>query len=111
LDTIGLSGKYTVIMHWYSGGTRVHQKMIENGYYFSFNYKMLSTKKGADILSRTPLSRVLLESDGPFADIKGNIYVPYLMKATVLIMSEILDVNEKDLQIILHNNFKNILNR
>lgn len=108
LDIIGLSNSNTIIMHWYSGSIKVHSEMIRNGYYFSFNYKMLSSKKGISILQKTPLSRVLLESDGPFAYIDGKVYQPSIMKRTLTRMSEIIGINENELHEILYNNFEDI---
>lgn len=61
----GFSGK--LILHWYSGSIKSLETAIARGYYVSFNSKMLQTKSGMEILDCVPLTRVLVESDSPFA--------------------------------------------
>lgn len=64
------------IFHWYSGNKEVAYKIIENGYYFSVNYSMLTSKKGIDLIRAIPLDRLLIETDAPFGKtyLKNNTY-------------------------------------
>lgn len=55
-----------VIMHWYSGRIQDLEEAIDRGYYFSINPQMLKSKSGANIISKIPVQRILLESDAPF---------------------------------------------
>lgn len=109
LDIIGPVNKIKVIMHWYSGSIKIHNEMIKNGYFFSFNYKMLTSKKGTNTLLRTPLSRIVLESDGPFASIDKETYKPNMMSKTFLKICEILEIEEPLLKKILNSNFKSLI--
>lgn len=65
------------IFHWYSGNVGIIEKILKAGYYFSINTSMIKSKKGADIISRIPLSRILIESDGPYIVHKGQPIYPY----------------------------------
>lgn len=55
------------IFHWYSGKLSTLDKIVDSGYYFSLNPKMLLSKNGLKIIERLPLDRILFETDGPFA--------------------------------------------
>jgi TatD DNase family protein len=64
------------IFHWYSGKLSTLEKIVDNGYYFSLNPKMLQSKSGQKIIERLPLNRILFETDGPFARYNKNIIFP-----------------------------------
>lgn len=65
------------IFHWYSGNVGGIENILKAGYYFSINTSMIKSKKGVDIISRLPLNRILIESDGPYIDNKGKPIYPY----------------------------------
>lgn len=65
------------IFHWYSGNIGVIDNILTAGYYFSINTSMIKSKKGIDIISRIPLNKILIESDGPYIDNKGKPIYPY----------------------------------
>lgn len=54
------------IFHWYSGGLKIIDEIIESGYYFSVNTAMVKSLSGNKIISRIPKERILTETDGPF---------------------------------------------
>jgi TatD DNase family protein len=56
----------TVIIHWFTGNLTIAEYMINEGYYFSFNKKMLLSKKGKDLFRILPKDRILVESDAPY---------------------------------------------
>ena len=65
----GFSG--TAILHWYSGAVKHLETAQRNGSYFSVNSAMLASKNGRKLVSRMDQSRVLTETDGPFAKVNG----------------------------------------
>jgi TatD DNase family protein len=67
------------IFHWYSGKLSTLEKIVEHGYYFSLNPKMLQSKNGQKIIDRLPVDRILFETDGPFARYHKNIVYPSLL--------------------------------
>lgn len=64
------------IFHWYSGKLSTLEKIINQGYYFSLNPKMLYSKNGLKIIERIPAHLILFETDGPFARINKKIIYP-----------------------------------
>lgn len=54
------------ILHWYTGSIAELNCATERGYYFSINNQMINSNSGRDIISRIPLNKILIESDGPF---------------------------------------------
>ncbi|WP_027725922.1 TatD family hydrolase [Tuberibacillus calidus] len=64
------------VFHWYTGTKELAYKIVDQGYYFSVNYSMLSSKKGFELIKTLPVDRLLIETDAPFgrANLKGNQY-------------------------------------
>jgi TatD DNase family protein len=76
LTMLKTNGVEHAIFHWYSGNKGDAFKIVEQGYYFSVNYSMLSSKKGFEIIKSLPIDRLLIETDAPFGTtfLKGNTY-------------------------------------
>lgn len=94
------------VFHWYSGNKTLLEEIIENGYYLSVNYSMLTSVKGLNIIRAVPLDRLLIETDAPFgkSDIKGKSYnLPVIYKE----FEEKLQI--KDFSSIVFNNLKRLL--
>ncbi|MBU8772014.1 TatD family hydrolase [Cytobacillus oceanisediminis] len=66
LTTLKANGVEHAIFHWYSGNKEEAHKILEQGYYFSVNYSMLSTRKGFEFIKSIPMDRLLIETDAPF---------------------------------------------
>ena len=62
----------SAILHWFSGTKRDLRRAIQLGCWFSVGEPMLRSTKGLGLLREMPRSRVLLESDGPFAKGPGG---------------------------------------
>ncbi|MFS0752614.1 TatD family hydrolase [Oceanobacillus sp. 1P07AA] len=94
------------VLHWYSGNKRILQKAVNQGYYFSVNYSMLSTQKGFDIIRSIPLDRLLIETDAPFGNtnVNGKHYdLPGIYNK----FSKKLDIDS--FEIIIHQNLRRLL--
>lgn len=72
------------ILHWYSGASRHLDLAQENGCYFSVNASMLRSKNGQRLIAKMDRSRVLTESDGPFAKQRGQRDRPCNMPSTII---------------------------
>lgn len=72
VSMLGSSFRGTAILHWYSGALKHLETAQDNGCYFSVNCSMLASKNGRKLISRMHTSRVITESDGPFAKFKGR---------------------------------------
>lgn len=72
-EVLNLLQKYNIenaIFHWYSGGLKLIDEIVDLGYYFSINTAMIKSEKGKKITGRIPKENILTETDGPF--IKHN---------------------------------------
>lgn len=55
------------VLHWFSGTAAEARRAIDMGCWFSVGPAMLATRKGRELAAIMPPSRVLTETDGPFA--------------------------------------------
>jgi TatD DNase family protein len=106
---IGNNYHSKVILHWYSGNLTTLQKAVEYGFYFSFNYQMLKSKKGQKILSRVPQERILTESDGPFVKVNNDIATPNNIQNIVNEIASCLSKSFEETKSMLFENFKSII--
>lgn len=78
LDTLeACPGAGTPILHWFSGPLRDLDRAVELGCWFSVGPAMLRGAKGRQLAARMPIDRVLIESDGPFAQVDGRPAWPW----------------------------------
>lgn len=54
------------IFHWYSGGLKLIDEIVDCGYFLSVNPAMIRSDSGKKIINRIPEGSLLTESDGPF---------------------------------------------
>lgn|SRR5690625_1407801 len=94
------------VFHWFSGDKGLVGKIIEQGYYFSVNYSMLTSRKGFEVIKSIPIDRLLIETDAPFGmtNLGGNQYN----------LTEIYNRFSKKLEAeqfeqIIYKNLKNLL--
>ncbi|GAB4227999.1 MAG: TatD family hydrolase [Methyloligellaceae bacterium] len=76
-------GAGTPILHWFSGGVRELERAIALGCWFSVGPVMLNGERGRKLAARMPHDRVLTESDGPFAQIRGELLKPWHVDSAV----------------------------
>ena len=97
------------IFHWYSGNIGVIENILKAGYYFSINTSMIKSKKGIDIISRIPLDRILIESDGPYIDNKGKPIYPYDLIEVYNYLSKKNNITLDETISLIKNNFFGLL--
>lgn len=61
----------TAILHWYSGAAKHIATAVDAGLWFSVNPAMLQSQKGRKTVAALPKDRVVTETDGPFAKVRG----------------------------------------
>lgn len=89
LDLLELyPGSGTPILHWFTGTVRELDRAISLGCWFSVGPAMLRSKRGKDLVMRMPRERVLTESDGPFAQLKGRSIFPWEVDVAVDALAE-----------------------
>lgn len=85
-----------VIFHWYSGPVDLIPAILEQGYYFSVNEAMCSSKNGRAIIEKIPRERVLTETDAPYNE-----------RSNIRAVLDYMKMTEVD---VLHN-FRGLLDR
>lgn len=96
------------ILHWFSGGRRELSRAIDMGCWFSVGPAMLRTEKGRSLASAMPMDRLLLESDGPFAQIEGRPALPWDAAEAIAPLAEIFDQNVVELSGLLRHNLRRL---
>ncbi len=56
------------VLHWFSDTMALARQAAEQGCYFSINHRMLNSRSGAALVRELPASRILTETDAPFAN-------------------------------------------
>ncbi|UJW58777.1 TatD family hydrolase [Bacillus sp. A116_S68] len=105
LDILKNNSVKHCIFHWYTGKLSTIDKIVDEGYYFSLNPKLLFTKNGQNVIARIPRNRILFETDGPFVKINKKTIGPKDLK-------DIYNEFEKmipDFEKIVFKNFKRLL--
>ncbi len=84
-----------VVFHWYSGTVDLIPSILKQGYYFSINEAMCSSKNGRAIIENIPKDRLLTETDAPYNE-----------RTNVREVLRQVNMSEQDVYI----NFKRLLN-
>jgi TatD DNase family protein len=111
VSMIGELSRVTTILHWYSGALKHLEIAQRQGSYFSVNLAMLASKNGLNLVKRIDKSRVLTESDGPFALNKGNRTSPEDMPRTIKSLADLWGDDPESVRKIISDNWTNILNK
>lgn len=78
LDCIEKSvNKNKPVLHWFTGSVKELQRALSLGCWFSINPKMCCSNVGSDIIMQIPLNRILPETDAPFTEKNGKLYMPW----------------------------------
>jgi len=65
LDMVRRSGLRKVVFHWFSGPRKVLKEILDLGYYVSATPAVEYSKAHREIIARTPMDNLLLETDSP----------------------------------------------
>lgn len=101
-----------VMIHSFSGDIDDLQEAVNRGYYLSFGGIIFrSPGKYEVLLDRTPLERLLIETDAPFlARNKGERSEPWFIKSIAERISEIKDMDFSEVWNVAGENAKNVFN-
>lgn len=110
LDLLELySGSGTPILHWFTGTVRELDRAISLGCWFSVGPAMFRSKRGKDLVMRMPRERVLTESDGPFAQLKGRSIFPWEVDVAVDALAKCWESDSGLVGQILRDNLRILL--
>lgn len=96
------------ILHWFSGSKRELLRAVDMDCWFSVGPAMLRTEKGRSLASAMPMDRLLLESDGPFAQIGGRSAWPWDAAQAITPLAELYGQPEVELCEQLRNNLRTL---
>ncbi len=100
----------TPILHWFTGSIPQASKLLDIGAKFSFNHKMVETKRGQQLLSHIPIDAILIETDLPFTHKSYNSTLHKdLLSNTTEMISERLNIYKEQCTDIILQNSKDIL--
>lgn len=99
----------TPVLHWFSGAARDLERADRCGCWFSVGPAMLSGERGRKLASRMPRERVLTETDGPFAKIKGQALYPWDVIEAEKVLAEIWELSLQEARETLHENLRRLV--
>lgn len=94
------------ILHWFNGGAKVLARAREAGLWFSVNHAMLRAAQGRERVAAFRRDRVLLESDGPFVDVRGVPARPSHGAEVLLQLAEVWECSLEEADIQLQFNLR-----
>lgn len=99
------------IFHWYSGGLKLIDSIVDSGYFLSVNTAMTISEAGKKIIQRIPKESLLTETDGPFIKYYRRPVKPKNVKEVVFSLSQILDIASSVIQNQIEQNFHKLIQR
>ena len=101
-------GAGTPVLHWFSGSKVELKRAIEMGAWFSVGPAMMRSMKARELVSMMPHDRVLTETDGPFAKIRGKTLCPGDVQIGVFDISDAWGREFGDVGKQIVSNFKSL---
>lgn len=99
----------TPILHWFLATKKQVLKAINLGCYFSIGPAMLTSTRAKNVISWLPKDRILLETDGPFAKMKGKVLYPSDATIVIPYMVELWGLPHHEVKNILIDNLKDLV--
>jgi TatD DNase family protein len=97
------------ILHWFSGTKAELSRAIALDCWYSVGPAMLAGAKGRNLVSSMPRNRVLLETDGPFAQVGRKPLFPWNADIAVSRLSDVWGVQPDAVTGVLSQNERSIL--
>jgi TatD DNase family protein len=99
----------TPVLHWFSGNTRELIRAVELGCWFSVGSVMLDSERGRSLAANMPRDRILTETDGPFAQIEGQVTLPWHVDQTVTRLATVWGLSAQNVGQQLMANLKRLV--
>ncbi|WP_270256639.1 Qat anti-phage system TatD family nuclease QatD [Kocuria marina] len=88
----------TPVLHWFSGSHSQLERAIGRGCWFSVGPAMLAGAKGRDLVVGMPDDKILLETDGPFAQVRRQGLNPWDITTALGPIADLWDVTKHEAQ-------------
>jgi len=99
----------TPILHWFLATKKQVERAIELGCYFSIGPAMVTSARATKVISWLPKERVLLETDGPFAKVKGRPLYPSDVITVIDHLEEEWNIEKKAVLEQLQQNLRHLI--
>lgn len=94
----------TAVLHWFTGTPSQLRAAEEMGCWFSIGPAAFASSSGRTLAAKLPRSRVVPESDGPFAKVGGKPVLPWSMQDTARDLALAWGVaSDEALEVLLQN--------
>jgi len=99
------------IFHWYSGGLKLIDQIVDAGYYLSVNPAMVRSESGKKIIQRIPKEFILTESDGPFIEINNRPVKPKDIETVLIHLSTMFNSGVSEVNDLITKNFEKLISQ
>lgn len=99
------------IFHWYSGGLKLIDQIVDSGYFLSVNPAMIRSASGKKIIQRIPKDFILTESDGPFIDINNQPVKPKDIETVLTHLSTMFNSGVSEVNDLITTNFEKLISK
>lgn len=97
------------ILHWFLATKKQVNCAVELGCYFSIGPAMIHSERAKKVISWLPQERILLETDGPFAKVKGKLVYPSDVISVSTYLSKLWDKQIEEVSVQLKLNLKELV--
>jgi TatD DNase family protein len=98
------------VLHWYSGPLGLVDDALAAGLYFSINPAMVRSKRGNALIAAIPPSRILLETDGPYAATRKRPAQPDDLHEVVSVLARVWQLSADAAANLLRENINALMN-
>jgi TatD DNase family protein len=99
----------TPILHWFSGSLQELSRAVDLGCWFSVGPSTIAGNKGRSLVARIPKTRILIESDGPFAQANGQSLFPWDSANAIPHLAQLWGESANAVEIQLLSNLKRLV--
>lgn len=94
----------TAILHWFTDPPSQLRRAVASGCWFSVGPAMLETANGRKLAALMPRDRVVSESDGPFAKVRGMHVMPWEANGVAVKLADVWSISPDDASTTLKAN-------
>lgn len=99
------------IFHWYSGGLKLIDQIVDSGYFLSVNPAMTRSESGKKIIQRIPKEFILTESDGPFIEINKRPAKPKDIETVLTYLATMFKCRSSEVNDLITKNFEKLISQ
>ncbi|HEE0044004.1 TPA: TatD family hydrolase, partial [Citrobacter freundii] len=105
LDILDVNpGFGTAVLHWFTDSPSVLRRAADAGCWFSVGPTMMESANGRKLAALMPRDRVVPESDGPFAKMRGAHVMPWEANTVTIKLAEIWNISQDETSFLLRSN-------